>query len=255
MDVRGPVHEVSLDRGDGQNSIDDALVARLNASLDEAEADPGCRVVLLTSAPGVFSTGMNLVAAGTTPASPAEADSAQAAERSGGAFFDLLRRFTRTPRIVVSAVDGRVAGGGVGLVAASDLVFATEGSTFALPEALWGLLPCCVLPFLARRVGFQRAYAMTLTTQPVGAADAAARGLVDDVGADPRGLVRRLAFRAGKLDASTIGDLKRYGHELCPVTDDIRRVAVGELGRLMALPAVRARLTAFAEHGRFPWEK
>ncbi|NUR28322.1 MAG: enoyl-CoA hydratase, partial [Catenulispora sp.] len=107
------------------------------------------------------------------------------ARRTGGAFFDLLTRFTQAPVIVAAAVDGRVAGGGVGLVAACDFVVATEASTFGLPEALWGLLPCCVLPFLIRRVGFQRAHAMALTTRPVAGAEAAAWGLVDETGPDP----------------------------------------------------------------------
>jgi polyketide biosynthesis enoyl-CoA hydratase PksH len=244
-----PVREFSLDRGDEQNSIDDKLVDQLNAALDAAEADRQCRILLLTSAPGVFSTGMNLTAAGRS-----DGDPGARAEQAGGAFFDLLNRFTATPVVVVSAVDGRVAGGGVGLVAASDLVYATERSTFALPEALWGLLPCCVLPFLVRRVGFQRAYTMMLTTTPVTAAVAAGRGLVDEVAGDLTPMVRRLSSRVGKLDPVTIGDLKRYGRSLWPIDGDTRRLAVSELSRLMAQPAVQDRLTAFAEHGRFPWE-
>lgn len=250
------VHRVSLDRGDGRNTIDDALVGELGAALDRAEADPRCRIVLLTSAPGVFSTGMNLAAAGAEAGGTemGGAGEAAGAREAGGAFFDLLDRFTRTPRIVVSVVDGTVAGGGVGLVAASDLVYAAPTSTFALPEALWGLLPCCVLPFLVRRVGFQRAYTMTLTTQPLDAPAALACGLADEVRADPLSAVRPLVFRAGKLDAVTIGDLKRYAARLWPIDGDTRRVAVGELGRLMALPAVRERLTTFANSGRFPWE-
>lgn len=247
----GTVRTVSIDRGDGRNAIDDGLVASLAAELDAAEADPACRVVVLTSAPEVFCTGMDLVAAGS--ATGRSSDSTAGAS-GGGPFFDLLRRFTTVPRIVACAVDGTVAGGGVGLAAASDLVYATPRSTFALPEALWGLLPCCVLPFLARRVGWQPAYAMALTTQPVPAAAAAAGNLVDEVAEDPSVPVRRLAFRAGKLDPDTVGDLKRYGQRLFPVTDDTRRLAVDELDRLMTRPAVRRRLDGFARDGRFPWQ-
>ncbi len=241
----GAVRAVSIDRGDGRNALDGKQVASLHAALDAAEADAACRVLVLTSSPGVFCTGMDLVAA----------DAAEGGDESGGGpFFDLLRRFTQTPRVVVCAVDGTVAGGGVGLTAAADLVFATEQSTFALPEALWGLLPCCVLPFLIRRAGFQRAYTMALTTQPLPAAEAVARGLVDEIAADPAVPLRRLAFRAGKVDPATIGALKRYAHELSPVTDQMRALAVGELQRLMSLPAVRDRLSAFAQHNRFPWQ-
>ncbi|SNY24422.1 enoyl-CoA hydratase-related protein [Paractinoplanes atraurantiacus] len=236
---------VSIDRGDGANSVDEAMVARLHEALDRAEADPDCRMLLITSGDGVFSTGMNLAAAA----------SGEAPEAAGRAFFDLMRRFTGVPLMVAAHVDGQVAGGGVGLVAACDLVLASERSTFALPEALWGLLPCCVLPFLVRRIGFQRAYAMTLTTRPVPAADAARSGLADEVAADLTGPVRRLAYRAGKLDTATVAALKRYAGALWPVTAETRELAVGELGRLMATPAVHERLTAFAESGRLPWDR
>jgi polyketide biosynthesis enoyl-CoA hydratase PksH len=154
----------------------------------------------------------------------------------------------------VSTVDGRVAGGGVGLAAASDFVYATGRSTFALPEALWGLLPCCVLPFLIRRVGFQKAYAMTLSTQPVSAAEAAGCHLVDHVADSPEDAVRRLAYRLSKLDGVVIGEAKRYLATLWEVSKETERTAVAELDRLMATPAVRGRLAEYATAGTFPWE-
>ncbi|HEY6795201.1 MAG TPA: enoyl-CoA hydratase-related protein [Kineosporiaceae bacterium] len=246
---RGLVLRLPVAGDDGGAVIDDTLVARLSRGLDHAEDDERCRIVLLSSPlAGVFSTGMNLVGAARAE------DAGQATRRTGAAFFDLLERFTRTPRIVVSLVEGQVAGGGLGLVAASDLVLSGERSSFALPEALWGLLPCVVLPFLARRVGFQKAYSLALTTQPIDAGGALACGLADDVRADPGQAVRQLAYRAARLDPATIGDLKRYAHRMNPLPADTRAAALTELGRLLAEPPVRRRLAAFADHGRYPWE-
>lgn len=247
LTASGVVRRVCLESPDGNNALDDGTIARLARALDDAEADAGCRVLAVEGARGVFSTGMDLARAGG-------GGGTDGTDGTAAAFFDLLDRFTSVPLVVVSVVDGTVAGGGVGVAAASDLVFASQRSTFALPEALWGLLPCCVLPFLVRRVGFQRAYAMTLTTQPVDAAAAHAAGLADDLRADPAGALRQLAFRAGKLDTDTIGSLKRYARTLHPVTEQTRRTAVEELSRLMALPAVRGNLAAFAADGRFPWQ-
>src|SRR5262245_7328835 len=107
--------------------IDAGTIKELHAALDEAERSPDCRVLVLEGGDGVFCTGLNLeeAAATTTP------------EEGGAEFFALLKRFTTTPRAVVAKVDGKVSGGGVGLAAASDFVYATERSTFGLPEALW----------------------------------------------------------------------------------------------------------------------
>jgi 3-carboxymethyl-3-hydroxy-acyl-[acp] dehydratase len=245
MDLIGhpSVMSVSLDREDGRNSIDATAISLIESALAKAEADPDCRLFAVTSGPGVFSTGMDLAAA-----------AALESPEPGGAFFDLLRRLTGTRLIVVVSVDGKTAGGGMGLVAAADLVHATQRSTFALPEALWGLLPCVVLPFLARRIGPQRARTMMLTTQPVQVQTAASWGLVDVVADDLSTVLRPLAFRASKVDAVTFADAKRYAAAFQPVTDDDRQRAVGELRRLLGTSSVRERLAAFASHGQFPWQ-
>lgn len=228
----------------GRPTVDDRVVKEIGAALDEAERVPGCRILLLEGGDGVFCTGMDLE----------EAAGGDVAD-GGRAFYGLLRRFTETPVTVVARVDGRAAGGGVGLAAASDFVFASERSTFSLPEALWGLLPCCVLPFLIRRTGFQKAYAMTLSTQPVSAAEAAAFHLVDEVSDDPEALVRRLAYRLTKLDRAVVTDMKRYFRELWILSDETERVAVKEFGRLMSSPEVHQRLVDYATEKRFPWER
>ncbi|WP_415949109.1 enoyl-CoA hydratase-related protein [Streptomyces sp. KLOTTS4A1] len=240
---------VALHRPERSNSIDPVLIAELHAALDLAEAGEDCRLVVIEGSGGVFSTGMDLVDAGGSEL-PDEASAREGAER----FLGLLRRFTTVPRIVVAKVDGQAAGGGVGLAAAADFVYATERSRFSLPEALWGLLPCCVAPFLIRRTGFQKAYAMTLSTQPVDAQRAASFQLVDEVADDPEPLVRRLAFRSSKLDGTTLGDLKRYYRRQWFLTDEHERAAVEEFARLITSDGVRARLEDFAQHQRLPWE-
>jgi polyketide biosynthesis enoyl-CoA hydratase PksH len=230
-----------------QSVINGALIDDLNRALDAAERSPACRVVALSGREGVFSVGMDFTEAGLE-------ERGDGAARGGEAFFDLLRRFTTVPRAVVCVVDGRVAGGGTGLAAASDLVYATPRSELSLPEALWGLLPCCVLPFVFRRAGFQAGYAMTLTTQPVPAGDALRRHLVDAVDERPEILLSRLAQRLARVDESVIGDLKRYCGRLHPIPADARDIAVGELSLLMAQPLVQARIENFVRNHKFPWE-
>ncbi len=244
----GPAVRVTLARPDRGNAIDPALIAALHAALDEAEARPDCRLVVLRARGGVFSAGMDVAAAARAD------DSGHDPAERGGVFFELLDHITAVPRLVVSCVDGRVSGGGVGLVAASDLVHSTERGVFSLPEAMWGLLPCSVLPFLVRRVGFQTAYAMALTTLPVTAAEAARWRLVDEVSPDPAPLVRRLTARLAKLDDTVVGDAKRFFGALHPITPETRRLAVTEFDRLSGTPRVRDRFARFAATGRYPWE-
>ena len=237
---------ITIDRPEQQNAINGTLLAELQAALDQAEKLLSCRLVVIQGRPGVFCTGMDFADATSSPEN--------VAARGGAEFFGLLKRLTAIPRVVVSVVDGRAAGGGVGIAAASDLVYATPRSTFSLPEALWGLLPCCVLPFLIRRVGFQPASAMSLSTMPVTAEQAHQAHLADQLAEKPELLIRRLRQRVSKLDDGTIAAMKRYLRQLWFLSEEMEHAAVGEFTRLMSSPVVRERISGFATSQVFPWE-
>jgi polyketide biosynthesis enoyl-CoA hydratase PksH len=245
----GDVLRVVFDRPHRQNAINDVLLAELHAVLDRAERSPECRIVTLSGNGGVFCTGMDFADATSTGAATDDL-----AERGGRQFLGLLKRLTTVPRVVVSIVDGRVAGGGVGVAAASDFVYASGRSTFGLPEALWGLLPCCVLPFLVRRVGFQPASAMTMSTLPVPAGRAHQLHLVDEVADDAEPALRRLRMRLRRIDPDTIADLKAYLRGMWALSDDMERAAVTEFSRLMSTGLVRDRIAGFASNQVLPWE-
>ncbi len=54
---------------------------------------------------------------------------------------------------VICQVQGQVAGGGMGLVAASDIVVSDQFSQFSLPEKKWGLIPGIITPILKSKIG------------------------------------------------------------------------------------------------------
>lgn len=244
----GAAMRVRMARPEAGNTLTEDLVAGIHGALDAAEADTSLRVVVLEGENGVFCTGMDfehLLAGGGEGGE----------DRQGaGQFAELLQRFAATRRIVVSAVDGKVVAGGLGLVAASDLVYVTERATFSLSEALWGLLPSVVAPYLIRRVGFQLAYDMTLTARTVTAEEAArarlADGLVGDLDAHLRVQVKRLA----RLDPATVLDLKSYYRKLWMISELTERASLEELQRLLGTARVRRNVEAYARYGRLPWE-
>ena len=240
---------VTLDRPENRNSLNPTLLNELHQALDVAESMNECRIVVIEGTRGVFCAGMDLGQA-------AEHGAWQngSAERGAREFLALLKRFRVTGRIIVASVDGEVVGGGVGLASASDFVFATERSQFSLPEALWGLMPCCVLPFLIRRIGFQKACTMALSTQPVSAREAEQFHLVDKIADDADHQVRKLLFRVSKLSDSIIKDLKRYFNKMSPISQEMEDTAAQEFARLVTSGAVQQRIMGFASHQKFPWE-
>lgn len=242
------VTRLRMARPERGNSLNAAMVEELTAAVDAAERAEDCRTLVLEGAPGVFCTGMDFQATVADPLGTT-------VEAAGIApYYRLLTRLTRSPKVVVALVDGKVMGGGVGLAAASDFVLCSPRSEFSLPEALWGLLPCCVLPFLLRRIGFQKAYTLSLGTRPVSAESAAEMHLVDEVGEDLEAALRRLTLRLHLLHPQTVVDLKAYFRDLAPIPDDWERRAVAEITRLSEQPRVRENIANFVNHGRFPWE-
>jgi polyketide biosynthesis enoyl-CoA hydratase PksH len=241
--------KVTISRPDRGNSINSTLIQDLGAALDLAEGLASCRTVVLEGAPGLFCTGMDFQEA----AANSELEAAETVRISE--YMRLLKRFTLSSKVIVCRLDGKVIAGGVGLVAASDIVLSTERTELSLSEALWGLLPCCVIPFLIRRVGFQKAYSMTLTTKPISAREAHAIHLVDELTDHLDEALRKLTLRLNLLDERVIVDMKRYFQQMAGITHEQEQAATAEFARLAAQPYVQQNIANYVTRGVFPWER
>jgi len=239
---------VTLHRPKQRNSINAQLITDLHNLLDLTERDPMCRCIVLQGENGFFCTGMDFNEA-TQMHSLANESPLFSAK-----YMELLKRFTTTPKIIISLVEGQVLAGGVGIVAASDLVIGSQQAQFALSEALWGLLPACVTPFLIRRIGFQKAFFMTLTTETINATEAHRIGLIDKLTEQPHDSLRQITLRLRRIQEETIHDLKTYFRKMWIITEAMEAEAISELDRLMTKPQVRVNIKNFIEKQQFPWE-
>lgn len=248
MEVNETFHgiTITMNKPEKGNPINNTLLAEINRVLDLAEKDPNTRVVVLESQGGVFCTGLDfeeVAQAGET-----------AAHQQSNPYMQTLKRFTLTPKVIISVVDGQAMAGGVGFAAASDLAIATSKSRFGVSEALWGLLPAVVTPFLIRRVGFQAAYRMALTTMPISAQQAYEIHLIDEISDTPGECVRQFWLRLSKLEESTITNLKHYFRKMWLITEQMEETAVSEIRRLLAQPKVLQDITNYVKYRKFPWE-
>jgi polyketide biosynthesis enoyl-CoA hydratase PksH len=169
-------------------------------------------------------------------------------------YMNLLKRFTLSRKIVVALVDGQVLAGGIGVAAACDLVLATYDSKFGLSELLWGLVPAMVMPFLVRRIGFQSAYRMALTTETLSADEALRLGLVDVVDSDIDAVLRQMSRRLLRMESNSVMQLKHFMRDMWILTEPMEELAVAASYRFGTNPKVRENLERFIQYGRFPWE-
>ena len=165
---------LTLHRPDRLNSFNETMHERLMAALIEAEADEGCRALLLTGAGRGFCAGQDLTnrvfEPGVTP------DLTKTIERWYNPLVRKLRSF-RMP--IVCAVNGVAAGAGANIALACDIVLAARSAKFIQAFAKIGLLPDSGGTwFLPRLVGSARARGLALLAEPLPAEKAEAWGLI-----------------------------------------------------------------------------
>jgi enoyl-CoA hydratase/carnithine racemase len=187
--TRGEVAELRLSTGKPGNALTISALGDLSRALSVARDDARCRLIVLRSVDGDFCLGLDLELAASTDLTTVR--------QHCRLFWDCLEAIVRIGKPTIACVDGRSAGGGVGLAAACDIVLSAEGATFQLPEVVIGLVPALIAPFLLRRLPPSKLAYLTLSTRTIGAREAHAMGLVDEVAEGPidawtARLVRRL---------------------------------------------------------------
>lgn len=233
---RGARAVITLDSPHNRNALSTALVSRLATVLDETLSDPSVRVVELTGTGPVFCSGADLN------------ERAQPAGRADEGFPRVLRQLRTAGKPTVCRLNGAARAGGVGLMAACDLVVAPLSATFAFTEVRLGVVPAVIAVPVLSRVSLVAARQLFLTGRPFGAMHAAAIGLVDAAVADDEveatvdGFVDDLLLGGPEALAAT----KRLLAEVPDLTEDVA------LARMSVLSAERFA-SAEATEGIAAW--
>jgi enoyl-CoA hydratase len=165
---RGAAAVLTIARPERRNAVDAATAAALREGLEQFEADPVARVLILTGAGGeAFCAGADLKALDLDVDHPA-----------GPLGFTRL-----TPsKPTIAAIDGWCLAGGLELALWCDLRIATPRSVFGCFERRWGVpLIDGGTQRLPRAIGSGRAMELILTGRPVEAEEAQRIGLVNEV--------------------------------------------------------------------------
>jgi enoyl-CoA hydratase len=174
---------IELHRPDRLNAMSVELIDDLHALWDALAARTDVRVAVLTGAGRGFCAGLDLVDYGE--AGPADTPQERFAlqERIAG----LVSRMRALPQVMVAAVHGPAAGGGLALVLGADIRVAGPDARFAVSFVRIGLsgADIGVSWLLPRLVGASAAFELLLTGRVIDASTAARIGLVGSVVDDP----------------------------------------------------------------------
>ncbi|KPA17636.1 polyketide biosynthesis enoyl-CoA hydratase [Candidatus Magnetomorum sp. HK-1] len=169
--------------------------------------------------------------------------------------YNLWLQLTTGPFITISHVRGKANAGGIGFVAASDIALANESAVFSLSELLFGLFPACVIPFLIRRMGFQKANYLTLTTSPVSVQQAYDWGLIDAYDRNSELLLRKHLLRLRRFSKTAISRYKKYMSSIYDLPHKLKLEAIKANKEIFSDMRNLEGILRYVEEGKFPWEK
>lgn len=225
VDPRGMLL-VTLSNPARKNAIGPRMVNELLYVLEDAAGDDAVRTVVLTGDGNAFCAG------GDFAQMTGGSDFAELPPK--GDYVELMLAMDRSPKPIVARVNGHAMGGGLGLVAASHFAVGVSEAKLGTPEIDVGLFPMMIMAVLRRHVSRRRLVQMMLFGERLGAAEAAAVGLLNRV------------VSADELDAA-VHEVSQRIAEKSPVTVKLGLEAMAAQDDLTleeALPYLRERLAA-----------
>jgi crotonobetainyl-CoA hydratase len=241
LDRRGPVAVITLNRPEVRNAVNTEMAIAVGHFLEEANDDPEIRAIVITGAgQKSFCAGADLKALANGGGKPLDP------EHPEWGFAGFVQHEIDKP--IIAAVNGFALGGGTEIALASDLVVAATTATFGLPEVRRGIIAGAGgLVRLKQQIPLKVAMRLTLTGQPMSAAEAERWGLVNEVVVPAD--VLPAAIRLGECIAENAPLAVRWSRRVLLELDNGSRLGERTGWRLSAEAATVIRDSADAREG------
>ncbi len=231
------VTTLTLDSSHNRNALSRQLLRELTDELTRADRDSSARVVLLRAEGPAFCSGGDLREA-----------LADGMEETSRLLVQVQRTIVGMGKPVVAQVHGPAQAGGIGIVAACDIVVAAESATFAFPEARLGMAPAVAGLTALSAMGRRAAAFRILTAATFSAVEAQAEGLVTVVCDDSEleSTVAGILEAVIRCSAQGVRESKRVlAAPLLQHIDDLGVGAAEHVAGLFASPEMREAMSAF----------
>jgi len=241
VERNGAVISIAINRPEKKNALTAEMYDALSGAVEQAEADPAVRAILLHARGDAFTAGNDLE---DFMKRPWKGQAVPPAVR-------FIRAVAGARKPIVAAVHGLVVGVGSTILLHCDLVYAADDAKFMMPFINLGIVPeaasTVLLPLL---IGRQRAAELFLLGVPLTAQRACEMGLVNAVLA-PDALLTTAAAAARQLAEKPAGAvlackaLMKRGYQAEVERALSEEVAV--ISQRLESPETREALSAFLE--------
>ncbi len=209
------------------NALSHAVREGLMRAVDEAERDGESRALVLICSGRTFIAGADIREFDQPPKEPY--------------LPDVVARLEACDKPVLAAIHGTALGGGLEIAMGCHYRLAAASAKVGLPEVKLGLLPGATgTQRLPRLVGVERALAMMLSGEPIGAQAARDAGLVDRVTDEDDLLAAALAFAGELHEPRRVRDLPVPAVDAQVFADARQKLATSARGLLSPGKIVRA---------------
>ena len=249
---RGPVAWLWLNRPEVRNALNGDLTTSIEKNLREAEKDSSIRVIVLAGRGQAFCAGGDL-----SRMEQAAKMTRSRSKREAIRFAKLLYLIHGFPKPVIARVHGAAFAGGMGLVAACDLVVASEDAEFCLPEVRIGLVPAMISPYLVRAMGEPQARRYMLTGERLAAREAHRIGFAHEcvAAAELDARVERLAAQLASCGPQALARSKALLARVAraPITPKLAAETAAVLADVRAGAEAREGIRSFFEKRKPGW--
>ena len=190
----GQIATVTLNRPDVRNAFNETMIAEVTSAFTALNARDDVRAVVLAAHGKAFCAGADL---NWMKKMAAYSDDENRADAM--LLANMLSSVYRCNKPVIARVNGDAYAGGMGLIAACDIVVAVDSARFCLSEARLGLIPAIIAPYVIRALGEQASRRYFITAEAFDCATALRLGFVSE------------AVDAAQLDAT----VRQIAETLC----------------------------------------
>ena len=186
---------ITLNRPDARNALTEVMMGDIRSAIAKANADTAIRVVTITG------TGKSFCAGGDLKTLMKGKNPLQIRQLIHGGIRPMVQAIRTCDKPVITAVNGSIAGAGITLALAADLVIANQSAKFVTAFGKIGAIPdAAILYLLAENIGMLRAKQMVLLAQSLPAEEAFRLGLYNEL-TDENSLATRLDALSAEIAA------------------------------------------------------
>lgn len=174
LEIKNEIGTVWLNRPEIHNAFNEVMISELIQLFEEINERDDIRVVVLRGRGKSFCAGADLNWMRDVAKYSYE-DNYKESLNLSLCFYNIYTCAKPT----IAVVHGAAIGGANGLLAACDMVYADENTTFSLSEVKIGIVPACISPYVTKRVGEYGSKELMLTGKRFKGPEAAHHKLVN----------------------------------------------------------------------------